>query len=299
MKKLPTLIQAVADSLSPIFPFTLILYLFLFLLENIFPGFISNIFDLNFFLIPIILFGILAAFTNIEEQKNEKAKKSDYILIVGLAVISLIFLFYKISDMGIVGFWISLFSSFLIVCMSVIILVFSDEEREYIKNYSIEMIVKKGSLENFLFSPIGILAIISVVIVIGVGSYFAAKQEIVAKQEIKAITPILRQYILKKNVKIDKPADEILQRTSVRVLNGTGKAGIASEMAGYLKNNDFKFVGAGDAQNSNYKNALIQFNGKDATVAAYLSFLLSQKYKIINLLPLSSSSSGIILILGN
>ena len=44
------------------FTYTLLSYLILFLLENLFTGFVSNVFDLNLLLIPLFLLGISTSF---------------------------------------------------------------------------------------------------------------------------------------------------------------------------------------------------------------------------------------------
>ena len=153
-----------------LFPFVLVLYLVLFLLENVFPGFVSNNFDLNYFLIPVIFFGFLAAFTRNEPSaiSNQDEQKSptrwDFILIAGLTVLSFVILVYKTSDLGLTGFIVSSIGSILILLMSLVI-VFPSREKESVapENHTH---VRNFHFKKFLFSHAGLSATGLVVLII-------------------------------------------------------------------------------------------------------------------------------------
>ncbi len=85
--------------LSVLFSFFLILYLVLFLIENIFPGFVSNVFALTYFLYSVLVFGILTAlFPMVEvEEKPEVFKRSDIWLAIGLSILGAWLIYYKID----------------------------------------------------------------------------------------------------------------------------------------------------------------------------------------------------------
>lgn len=87
--------------LSVLFSFFLMLYLVLFLVENIFPGFVSNAFSLTYMLYPVLIFGVLSALFPLQdtEVKPDIFHKSDVYLAVVLSVLGAGLIYYKI-DLG-------------------------------------------------------------------------------------------------------------------------------------------------------------------------------------------------------
>ena len=61
-----------------LFAFFLVLYLILFLLETIFPGFASNNFSLDWMLGIVLLSGIIAAFDPEKPKKKNKKSNKNY-----------------------------------------------------------------------------------------------------------------------------------------------------------------------------------------------------------------------------
>jgi hypothetical protein len=279
-----------------LFPFALVLYLVLFLLENVFPGFVSNIFDVNYFLIPVLFLGFLAAFANKNEDENEKkATRWDFMLIAGLVALSFVILLYKTTDLGWMGFFISLISSFLIALVSLIIISPSEDldsatkKQKYIKKININY--RKLSLSLVGFSLAGLF----LVIIIG-GLVFNLYQGKIAKGKKAQTVNALQEPT------VEIPNQQLLDQTTVFVENGSGKTGKAASMAAFLRDFNLGTVTTRDADNPNYKNAYVEFNEKDLKVASYITFLLTDnyKYKIVNMLPpTNASQTGIILILGN
>jgi len=291
MKEILSLLRPILKFSAFLFPFVLVFYLILFLLENIFPGFVSNVVDLNYFLIPVLVFGLLAAFANKEEERNEKEPtRWDFMLIAGLTALSFVILLYKTANLGWMGFLISLISSSLISLVSLVIIVPEAAENQ------VDRALDRKDVEKFLLSPLGISSIVLFLIIIICGSFFAFSQKKPQPQE--RITGEISIPI--ENPVVKSPGEAALEETPVLVLNGTGKPGTASAMAKFLEIYDFGNIKTGDAQNSNYKNAILQFNQESASVASYIAFLLNDQYKIINMLPqVNTSQSGIILILGS
>jgi len=277
-----------------LFPFALVLYLILFLLENVFPGFVNNVFDINYFLIPVLLFGFLAAFANKDEDENEKKPtRWDFMLIAGLVALSFVILLYKTADLKWMGFLISLISSLLIAFISLIIIFPSKGLDSSTKN----QIEKKIDYRKFLLSPFRISSAALFLIIIIAVSFLAISQKNTKPQE-----KTTKISVSIENPVVKSPSKAALLNTPVLILNGAGKPGVASAMANFLKQNDFGTVSVGDADNPAYKNALLQFNNDDTAVASYITFLLTNKdkYKIVNMLPpTNASQTGIILILGN
>lgn len=77
MKSVLQKTQPFFDFCKQLFVFALILYLVLFLLETVFPGFVSYNFDLNKILVVVFVLGFLSVFAQEEkaEQKKEKTRK--------------------------------------------------------------------------------------------------------------------------------------------------------------------------------------------------------------------------------
>ncbi|MBU1327513.1 hypothetical protein KKB64_02780 [Patescibacteria group bacterium] len=83
-----------------IFPYALLSYLILFLLENLFPDFVSNNFSLNWVLVAVLASGLLAAFApedKAERVEKEHATSSDYLLTAGLGVLGAVIIFAKME----------------------------------------------------------------------------------------------------------------------------------------------------------------------------------------------------------
>ena len=282
-----------------LFPFALVLYLILFLLENIFPGFVNNVLDLNYFLIPVVIFGFMAAFANKEEEEKGKSPtRWDFMLIAGLVTLSFIILVYKTADLGWMGFLISLISALLVGLIS-IILIFPETEKtpkEVIEASKIELYVPRFNYKKFFLSPIGLsLTGLFLIIIIGGLVFDLYQGKIAEKKASQQAVNVLQQP------KVEIPNDQLLEQTQILVENGSGKTGKAASVAAFLSDFNFGNVKTGDADNSNYKNAYIEFNQEDFKVASYITFLLidNDKYKIVNMLPpTNANQSGIILILG-
>jgi|SRR3989338_6076556 len=105
-----------------VFAHLLIFYLILFILENLFTGFVSNNFDLNILLIPIFAAGMLSAFFPAPKQKKKKATKLDYLTITLLTVLTFIIILTKTSTLGEISIVLSSVSSLLVLFVSLMIL---------------------------------------------------------------------------------------------------------------------------------------------------------------------------------
>jgi len=309
MKKI---LSPLFDFSAFLFPIVLVFYLILFLLENVFPGFVSNNFDLNYFLIPAIVFGFLAAFSNqpparnasqseaggsaTSHQEDKPATRGDFILIAGLTILSFAILVYKTSDLGLMGFVVSLIGSILILLVSLVLIVFPDMDKPQMQTEN--EIDRKYNFRKLFLSPLGMSLISFVLILIGGGLiyslYFRGPSRSPATSNQQSVVRI-------EQPRVEVPDPELLEKTQIIVQNGSGVPGKAASVAAFLRDFSFGAVKTGDANNSNYKNAYLRFNLEDLKVASYMTFLLSDndKYKIINMLPpINASQSGIILIIG-
>ncbi|MEI8232923.1 MAG: hypothetical protein WCG44_04235 [bacterium] len=116
-----------------LFSFSLVLYLVLFLIENIFPGFVSHIFSLNYLLYPVLLFGIISSLYPLTEQEQktmspvaDKFKASDAYLAILLSILGGILIYYKIELEAPLRMIISVLAGLLILLTSLMIVIPED-----------------------------------------------------------------------------------------------------------------------------------------------------------------------------
>jgi hypothetical protein len=112
-------------TLADLFTASLVLYLILFLLENVFPGFVSKEFSLNYLLIPVMFFGVASSAFPLPERESiveEKVKKSDIWMSVVLSIVGGGLIYYKIELEATLRIAISLLSGLLILIMSLLVI---------------------------------------------------------------------------------------------------------------------------------------------------------------------------------
>ncbi len=116
--------------LADLFSISLVFYLLMFLLENIFPKIISNVFNLNYLLIPVMIFGVLSALLPLpeSEQPKDEYKRSDLWWSLLLSILGGALIYYKIDLQPTLRISISLLSTLLIGLMSVLIILPEDYE---------------------------------------------------------------------------------------------------------------------------------------------------------------------------
>ncbi len=104
------------------FTSVLLLYLVLFLLENIFPGFVSSNFDLNIMLVPLFITGIITAFFPTPRAEPKPAGHFDYLITAGLTALAFFIVLNKTQDLGSLRWVISGVSGLLVLFFSIIVL---------------------------------------------------------------------------------------------------------------------------------------------------------------------------------
>ncbi len=126
IKNYVVIIQRISNEVFSIF---LIGYLFFFLLDEVFNNFISNFINLNYILIIVITTGFLTVFldrnseSKIENSKTKNKQWLNYIITIGLGIIAVIVVFFKLQDINLIlNIIISILSGLLISLVSYLFL---------------------------------------------------------------------------------------------------------------------------------------------------------------------------------
>ncbi|MDZ7798461.1 MAG: hypothetical protein U5L76_02470 [Patescibacteria group bacterium] len=110
---------------------SLIFYLLYYLIELLSDGFVTKFYNLNYHLLLVIVFGILAIGFNdsnkkiIEDNEIKKTRKSiilEYISVIIITLISVLVIYYKTRDLGNLSFLISALLGLLIILVSYLIM---------------------------------------------------------------------------------------------------------------------------------------------------------------------------------
>jgi hypothetical protein len=111
-----------------LFSTLLITYLLLLLAETIWEGRVSAFMNINYLLIIVIISGAISVLTQKEEKKPEKVelKKKDYLYIASMGIAGTVIIWYKIQDIGMLSYLISIIAGVLIILLS--ILLFQEDE---------------------------------------------------------------------------------------------------------------------------------------------------------------------------
>lgn len=288
------------------FTISLIVYLVLFVLESVFPGFVSHNFNLNYVLLAVFILGILACFAPEEEEKpSPKPKVSDYALIAGLAALGGLLVYFKLENSFLIRLGIAAFVFGLTSVLGIIILTAEDKEPVepsfQPENLEFPKISLKPILLKSIKLPAFLVFIFLIFTVILTPGNLKQIQKDSREQKIETAleptpTPILEYWddLLWFQEKAE-PSSEI----TIQVLNGGTEKGAAANLANLLKKEGFIHVKVGNADNYDYQNAIIKFKPEDKGQAFLIKNLLSDSYSLIEEMPLATDSAEIIVILGN
>lgn len=114
--------------IKELFNTSLILYIFVLLIEVIREGSVSNFIDTNVFLGVLILLGLLSLGMNkgaFESKGGESIKEWEVYLSIVLSISCGYVVFYKTSELGVLSYLISLISCTIVLIFSY--LIFSEE----------------------------------------------------------------------------------------------------------------------------------------------------------------------------
>ena len=97
-------------------------YLVFLLVETLKSGFIKNFFDINIFLLVVLVSGIGKFIFKREDVWKKEEKKVDWYLISALSLFSGAIVFYKTKEMGSVSYVVSIISTIFVFLLSYITL---------------------------------------------------------------------------------------------------------------------------------------------------------------------------------
>lgn len=309
MEKIP--VKTILSAAKNLFVVSLVVYLVFFLLEITFPGFVSNNFNLNWILGIVLILGVLTAFAPVElkEEQQEKPKRTDYLMFVGMGLVGGLLMFYK-SDLNLVPrILFSVFVAGFIIAISLYLLTVKDEE----DSEDVEPVEKAvvtapvlPQIRRFMAKPVTVpLGVIVIgLILLGLGLVKPRKQPqgtpaVIVNQQAEEKGPIALFLDQFKADYIPQPSLQELKETPISILNGSTHVGSASAMAKFLKTKDFTISRVEDADNTNYQNAIVRFRPDKMKVAEYLVDTIQGIYPIVERAPEATDSGEIILILGN
>ena len=124
-----TKVELIKGSINSTFQILLTIFLLLLLFQEFFS--IPKWININYFLIIVIIFGVITVITN-NETETEKVQpaiitKKDYVLIAISGIVGAIIVWYKIRDIGWVSYLIGCMSGLLIITLSILMIEESNE----------------------------------------------------------------------------------------------------------------------------------------------------------------------------
>lgn len=322
-KKAKGVIDTLLIIAKELFIFSLIFYLILFILETVFPGFVSNNFDLNYALVAVVGLGFLAALAPEQPEtgeKKDKPKITDYLISIFLGLLGGILMFYRLPLALVPRAITATICTLFIVGISLVLLLVEDKEieerEEKIETFVGDTFLSRKTLTTpiaflrlLLFRKINFPVILLVMAFLFVGLSLPPKTgyqprkinlpEIVSKLSggkteeespetktaLPSPTPTPKKVI---------PSTELL----IKILDGGATDKVTTEFTKTLKSAGFAKVFYGQADRKDYKNALIRFRSQDENQAMLIKDLLETNYKTIEGQPSSTDSAEITVILG-
>lgn len=108
----------------------LVTFLLLLLVETVWEKSVSTFMNINYFLIIVIVSGAISVLTRTEGEKMEKVNstKKDYLYIGTLGIAGALIVWYKIKDIGMLAYLISIVAGVLIILLS--LLLFEEDEKD-------------------------------------------------------------------------------------------------------------------------------------------------------------------------
>jgi len=294
-----------------IFPYALLFYLILFLLENLFPGFVSNNFSLNWVLVTVLASGLLAAFApeevGIEPEKPAGIK--DYLLVGVLAIAGSAVIYAKLETGSVLRWATTVVSAIVISLVGIVTLTGGDEETEEFgeapqsqgQDFAILRRIVRQILTYRVQLPLAYILLLVVMTGFLIPENIALLVRAVSRPapaptETAQLEPSAEPFFWDDvNQFVPVRPSENLQ---ISILNGGAESSAAASFSALLRDNGFGSVVTGNADRDDYTNAQIRFFEADKPQANIIKRLLQNEYPMIMELPADATSSGITVILG-
>lgn len=119
-----------AEIANHLFQILLVTYLIILLIEQLIPGYVSTYLNLNYFLVLVIIAGIVDIFSE-HSIITKPATRKDFIFVYVLGILGFAIIKFKTADLGFLSWVISLMAGVLIVLLSTLILKEDSEEIEF------------------------------------------------------------------------------------------------------------------------------------------------------------------------
>lgn len=305
-------LQSVFIAAREAFPYALIFYLVLFLLENLFPGFISNNFSLNWVLGVVLGAGVLAAFApEAPEKEPEKPiGKNDYLLVAVLGLVGGAVIFAKMGGGNLARWATAAVSSILIMLVGRVALSREDEvPEEFVEVPSkkpdavaaVRRVIRPFLLHRVQL-PLAYVLLFALFTLFLIPKNVATLSNALRRPETQSasgtaelVAPPEPFFWDDLNQFVDIPPSATIE---ISVLNGGAELGQAATFSAILREAGFTQVSVGNAQRFDYTNAQISFHPEDKPQATLIKRLLQTIYPLVVELPADASASGITVILG-
>lgn len=112
----------IATIIHTAFQSLLLTYLLLLLIEQIWVGAVSLYLNITYILVVVLVLGVLDAMSVIDEEKPKKATVWDQVFIIILAIVTVVILLFKTSQLGFLSYIISVIAGAIVYLVSSLIL---------------------------------------------------------------------------------------------------------------------------------------------------------------------------------
>ena len=116
-----------ALAINHLFQVLLVTYLGLLLIEQLWPGYVSNYLNLNYMLLIVIALGALDTFCEQLPKEHKEVTKKDYLFVLTLAILGSFIIKFKTGSLGWLSWLISAIAGVLILLLSILVLEDEDE----------------------------------------------------------------------------------------------------------------------------------------------------------------------------
>ena len=274
--------------MKQLFSFSLLFYLLTFLLDTIFPGFISNNFSLNWILLLVLLLGTITVFLP-DTPTDNRTSLFDYACTITLSVVGALIIYWKINlPNQIFHLLLSGIIGIVILVLGLIPLSLTDPTETSTPNFLKYLFTSKIKLPvSFIFVFIFVTGLII--------ANHPFVLPLVTKVESTSTVQSIIESELTPTVTVAPAIDPQL---NIIVYNAGAPKGEAKRIADLLKNIGYQSVVAKDSSQK-ISNLTLEFNADQSPQADLIEEALNGEYYTINRAPLSTDSAQINIFLGS